>query len=608
MHRSRRWYVFSDYPQIQFKRRCNVVSVGVAGLGLVLYCISQSDKAWVEDNTERFFQLMMACSTLRVLVLSDEFSSILLSILSGIQSLKIFVLLLLIIVYEFASFSHCAFKQDGWLGVEAPSHDQQGYWDSPIDSLITMYQLLVGEGWHEVMLWTEGYTYKIVWFYFVIYTMIVVILFSQLFIGIMIQMFQATEEKRQVGGDMYRLLGRLCPENMSMDKMNDIIYGLMNTRVPLDDFSDDAYSEILDQINKIQKAWRLKSNEKLFQKLQKEVHPVCALYNGKYTRTGKMANEISQYLALQIPVNGLLVKKELFKTDSWIEQHELLAILYKRFNYFTQWTKIRLQNGQSVFELTRFIAIQLRLVGSLNNMADQMLPDEMLEDTNDMNLFYDIVKHGDLTVLVKELKEIGIPLNGKGNRVIYDNELEDDRISTVEEDLYEYAQASVHWRPKFDVSLTAEEAKEQLETEHTEGVENDEAHSRLYEADEAEHIDMNAAQEEDAYRRAAWQQILEYATQAAQLDWWDKNPLYGSMETDPPIIRHRNYDTLLDPDFPPELREKIYQAVELLDNLARVVRLRAILARTNFGEAWNFVDFAHWFTEVFFTPISKIWL
>ena len=149
---------------------------------------------------------------------------------------------------------------------------------------------------------------------------------------------------------------------------------------------------------------------------------------------------------------------------------------------------------------------------------------------------------------------------------------------------------------------------QQLETEHTEGVENDEAHSRLYEADEAEHIDMNAAQEEDAYRRAAWQQILEYATQAAQLDWWDKNPLYGSMETDPPIIRHRNYDTLLDPDFPPELREKIYQAVELLDNLARVVRLRAILARTNFGEAWNFVDFAHWFTEVFFTPISKIWL
>ena len=83
---------------------------------------------------------------------------------------------------------------------------------------------------------------------------------------------------------------------------------------------------------------------------------------------------------------------------------------------------------------------------------------------------------GDLTVLVKELKEIVIPLNGKvtptgicpvsilslaqGNRVIYDNELEDDRISTVEEDLYEYAQASVHWRPKFDVSLTAEEAKE----------------------------------------------------------------------------------------------------------------------------------------------------
>ena len=166
------------------------------------------------------------------------------------------------------------------------------------------------------------------------------------------------------------------------------------------------------------------------------------------------------------------------------------------------------------------------------------------------------------------------------------------RPSTVLEDLYHYAEDSLTWQPKFDTTLTAEE--QQTMGEGSPGEDN--------------FVDTNAAMETDAAHRAAWYQLLEYTTQAAQLDWWDKNPLNGTLETNPPLIRHRNYDALLDPDFPPELRENVYRAVELLDNLARVVRFRALLARTNFGEAWNFVDFAHWFVEVFYTPISKIWL
>ena len=50
------------------------------------------------------------------------------------------------------------------------------------------------------------------------------------------------------------------------------------------------------------------------------------------------------------------------------------------------------------------------------------------------------------------------------------------------------------------------------------------------------------------------------------------------------------------------------QAVRELDTLARIVRLRALISRAEFGNPWNFAAFAHWFLDAFYLPIAKVWL
>ena len=178
------WYWISKTnPAVQFKRRCNLGFTITGAIGLMLYCISRANPDWVDANLQQFFQLLMAVSTLRLLVLAKEFSDLLLSICSSLKPVRMNVLLLGIVVYEFSTFAYCAFRQGGWFSVDAPDHDQQGYWDTPFDSMITMYQLMVGEGWHEVMQWTEAYTYNVVMLYFMAYSMIVAILFTNMFIG-----------------------------------------------------------------------------------------------------------------------------------------------------------------------------------------------------------------------------------------------------------------------------------------------------------------------------------------------------------------------------------------------------------------------------------------
>eukprot|EP00658_Telonema_sp_P-2_P068586 TRINITY_DN5750_c0_g7_i2.p1 TRINITY_DN5750_c0_g7~~TRINITY_DN5750_c0_g7_i2.p1 ORF type:complete len:1729 (-),score=407.69 TRINITY_DN5750_c0_g7_i2:274-5460(-) len=612
-HTRGRRYFNSEHPQVQFKRRGNIFFVAVSAIGLVMYLMNKGGAINASEGADRLFQTLMAFSTLRILTLVDEFSKLMLSISAGISPVRVYTVLLCVCIYEFATFAYCAFRPGGWAGLEAPAFNNNDYWDSPVMSAITMYQLLVGENWHGVMNWTEEYTYKPVMLFFIMYTMIVSVLFAQLFIGIMIQMFQDMEEKREQGGDMYVILGRLY-KGKDMDEMNKVIYGLMNTRISLDyDYFDvDQYATHVEHIKRIQNHWRQKMNHKLFKSLQKELHPVCALYNLKFGHN----DEIVKYLA-NVPLTHVYVKGDDFKADSWIEQHALLSILVKRFNYFTQFTEVLLQNGQQIFELTSFLATQLNLTKGLTELAPLLLPPRLQEterNSNQMGIFEDIVKHGDLTVLVDKLKETGINLSGKGNR-----RFADGTISTVEQDLYDAAAESLDWHPLFAPGSP----RACMSVEDYSGLQ------------ERSGFDATLGEEEDVRSDETWQQILVYCIQAAKHDWrhdkqdwrYEKYKLFGAMEDHPPAIPDRAYDSLhfyesSDSEEEEEEREKreakaarilerrnrISAAVDMLDRLARVVRLRALLSRTNFGTAWNFVDFAHWFTEAFVVPIAKKWL
>ena len=103
--------------------------------------------------------------------------------------------------------------------------------------------------------------------------------------------------------------------------------------------------------------------------------------------------------------------------------------------------------------------------------------------------------------------------------------------------------------------------------------------------------DMNVSQDEDEIKQKIWQNVINYATQAAEIDWWNEDD--------------EKYSSLLDENLPEELRERIRTVCGLLEHLGRLLRLRALLSLNTFGEPWDSMEFAHWFVETFYVPLSN---
>ena len=58
--------------------------------------------------------------------------------------------------------------------------------------LVSSPQVFIGEGWHSIMQDVVNETNRSMIWFFVIYVLVVGILFSQLFIGIIVSTFQAS--------------------------------------------------------------------------------------------------------------------------------------------------------------------------------------------------------------------------------------------------------------------------------------------------------------------------------------------------------------------------------------------------------------------------------
>eukprot|EP00658_Telonema_sp_P-2_P019438 TRINITY_DN17678_c0_g1_i1.p1 TRINITY_DN17678_c0_g1~~TRINITY_DN17678_c0_g1_i1.p1 ORF type:complete len:825 (+),score=152.65 TRINITY_DN17678_c0_g1_i1:216-2690(+) len=133
-------------------------------------------------------QAVMGMGLYRVLLLSDQFASLLHSLWHGLKPIGVYLQLFLLVYYLFSLVAWQLF--DGVLDSSAANFNSLG------DSMLLMFQLFVGEGWHEVMqVTTEKSNDAYMWF-FMGYVLVVGILFSNLFIGIIIQTYQYTQSRR----------------------------------------------------------------------------------------------------------------------------------------------------------------------------------------------------------------------------------------------------------------------------------------------------------------------------------------------------------------------------------------------------------------------------
>jgi len=134
----------------------------------------------------------MAITLYRLFFINLEFKQLLYSFIRGTRCLVIFLKLFGVVWYIFCVIAHQCFRGkltgEDW---KAANFNTLG------DTFLTMFQVFVGEGWHSIMQGTVSKTNKFFTWFFIIYVLFVGVLFSQLFVGIIINTFGKSEDMRQ---------------------------------------------------------------------------------------------------------------------------------------------------------------------------------------------------------------------------------------------------------------------------------------------------------------------------------------------------------------------------------------------------------------------------
>ena len=120
-------------------------------------------------------QTLSAIQLWRVFLISHNFREIVHSFTRGLEAVGSFFLVLFIVFYMYSYSGYLLFKD-----TEMPEHQTFG---SLFDSMLVMFQLFVGEGWHSVMIEAVDRTNKALVWFFVSYIVITGVLFTNLFMG-----------------------------------------------------------------------------------------------------------------------------------------------------------------------------------------------------------------------------------------------------------------------------------------------------------------------------------------------------------------------------------------------------------------------------------------
>eukprot|EP00808_Paulinella_micropora_P031573 g58345.t1 len=181
---------------IQRANRLDFVFVNISFSAMVVFYIFLSGADFTGD--EDYYRFVLTLPVLRLFGLVKRTRELVFTLVSILPRFASVLALLAVVIFIFAVWGTWLFgnKFNRILQDNAPA----GNFDNISSSLLTLFQMLVGEGWHELMysgVQVSGqFTYS---FYFITYVAVVTILFSNMFIGIVLDAFQKTltEKKDQ---------------------------------------------------------------------------------------------------------------------------------------------------------------------------------------------------------------------------------------------------------------------------------------------------------------------------------------------------------------------------------------------------------------------------
>merc|ERR1712159_362169 len=106
----------------------------------------------------------MAVTLLRLFMIDINFRNIIFSFWRGVRPLQVYSILLLIVGYFFAVSAFFLFK--------GKLTDKTINFNSLWMTIITMFQIFIGPGWHQVMQHAVAETNKALVWFFVVYVLI----------------------------------------------------------------------------------------------------------------------------------------------------------------------------------------------------------------------------------------------------------------------------------------------------------------------------------------------------------------------------------------------------------------------------------------------------
>jgi len=146
----------------------------------------------VDDDYQPLIACLSALQLLRLMVLPRSFRDMTYFLLIGVAPIFIFLALLVISIYQFSAVAYYIFQDEG------VSNDDGTLTFTTLEgSFLAMYQVFIGEGWHGIMEIAVNRTHKgMVWF-FALYVLVVGVIFSNLFVGVLLNVFQHMRESHQ---------------------------------------------------------------------------------------------------------------------------------------------------------------------------------------------------------------------------------------------------------------------------------------------------------------------------------------------------------------------------------------------------------------------------
>ena len=209
-----------EKPTLQFMHKVDCFVSFVS-----LFCtIAMLIVALVGSESPRLLEMLANVSVIRILVLHRPFRHLLYSCMTGLGPLRMY-LVLMVVVYYYFSLAASHFFRD--MGLEYN-------FDGLADSLLTMHQVFLGEGWNQMM--GDAHASNLnpaVYVFFIVFYLIMAILFTQLFAGIIINLFLRSEEWRSKGGSIYVLLGSINPflASRTQDELEHLVHDLSELQV-----------------------------------------------------------------------------------------------------------------------------------------------------------------------------------------------------------------------------------------------------------------------------------------------------------------------------------------------------------------------------------------